>query len=96
MRHRGSAPVARPRNHVVSSTPLLRYIFRLYYMQNLASSPAFFRGGITMSQTTQRVVYWLLDVVCWLCVLVYSLLGVVYWMLYISCLQSLHRLLRRS
>jgi hypothetical protein len=26
-------------NHVVSGTPLLRYISRLYYMQNLASFP---------------------------------------------------------
>jgi hypothetical protein len=37
--HWGRAPVARVWNHVVSGTPLLRYISRLYYMQNLASFP---------------------------------------------------------
>ena len=39
VRHWGSAPVARVWNRVVSGTPLLRYISRLYYMQNLASFP---------------------------------------------------------
>jgi hypothetical protein len=43
--------VARLWNYVVSGTSRLRYISRLYYMQNLASFPALHREVVRMGET---------------------------------------------